>query len=330
MSKRFAVVGLGSIAERHRRNIRLLWPESTIYAVSSSGRIPGEIPANCDELLTGIEELLTRSVDVAIIASPAPFHARHAVALIRAGIHTLIEKPLCTAPEDATAILQSADKPHSNVAVGYCLRFLPSALLMKTLIEERKVGQIFNVFIEVGQYLPDWRPNRHYSDTVSARAELGGGALFELSHEFDYCQWIFGELSLKHACLRSSAQLNLDVEDMADVVATLPDGALVNIHLDFLQKRAYRNCRVVGSDGVLNWDLISNTVYFTSSDCNETLYSEADWDKNQMYTNMLAQFVAGPDREPDSTLCTLTQGLDTVHFINQIKSFSNVYRNNHK
>ncbi len=330
MSKTFAVIGLGSIAERHRRNIRLLWPDSKIYAVSSSGRIPGETPANCDELLTGIEDLITRSIDVAIIASPAPFHARHAIELIQAGIHTLIEKPLCTSPEDATAILQSAAKPHSNVAVGYCLRFLPSALLMKTLIAERRAGQVFNVSIEVGQYLPDWRPNKLYTDTVSARAELGGGALFELSHEFDYCQWIFGELSLKHACLRSSEQLNLDVEDIADVVAMLPDGALVNIHLDFLQKRPYRHCRVVGSEGVLNWDLITNTVSFSNSDGDETIYSEALWDKNQMYTDMLAEFVSGGVQEPDSTLCTLAQALNTVHFINDIKSSSNVNRNKHK
>lgn len=330
MSINFAVVGLGSIAERHRRNIRQLWPESTIYAVSSSGRMPGETPANCDELLTRVEDLLTRSIDVAIIASPAPFHARHAVDLIQAGIHTLIEKPLCTNPEDATAILQSADLSDGKVAVGYCLRFLPSALRMKTLIEERKVGQIFNVYIEVGQYLPDWRPSKHYTDTVSAKAELGGGALFELSHEFDYCQWIFGELSLKHAWLRSSSQLNLDVEDIADVVATLPDGALVNIHLDFLQKRASRNCRVVGSDGVLNWDLIRNTVTFSDDHVEEVIYSEVNWDKNQMYTNMLAQVVAGPDEEPASSLCTITQALNTVRFINTIKSSSNVHRNNHK
>ncbi|BFT31115.1 Gfo/Idh/MocA family oxidoreductase [Alteromonas sp. D210916BOD_24] len=330
MSKKFAVVGLGSIAERHRRNIRLLWPDSKIYAVSSSGRVPqGEI-ANCDELLDSVESLTAKSIDMAIVASPAPFHAPHAVALIQAGIPTLIEKPLSTNLEDANAILQCAAMPNNKVAVGYCLRFLPSALLMKTLIKDRKVGQIVNVFIEVGQYLPDWRPTKNYRDTVSAKAELGGGALFELSHEFDYCQWIFGELSLKHAYLRSSSQLQLDVEDIVDVVATLPDGALVNIHLDFLQKKAYRNCRVVGSHGVLNWDLIHNSVSYCDGNGDETIYSEAHWDKNQMYTAMLSQFVTAPTNQASSAICTPAEAFNTVHLIDSIKNSCAVLSDNQK
>lgn len=328
MSKNFAVIGLGSIAERHRRNVRLLWPDSKIYAVSSSGRISQQPITHCDECIPRVEDLLKKSIDMAIVASPAPFHALHAIELIQAGIPTLVEKPLSTKLEDANAILKCAQKPNSHVAVGYCLRFLPSASLMKSLVEERKVGQIFNVFIEVGQYLPDWRPHKHYKDTVSAKAELGGGALFELSHEFDYCQWIFGELSLKHASLRSSPQLKLDVEDMVDVVATLPDGAVVNIHLDFLQRRAYRNCRVIGSDGVLNWDLINNTVTFSDSSGDELIYSEAHWDKNLMYTNMLEQFIAAPINQKASTLCTPEQALDTVRFIDKIKSSSKLHCDN--
>ncbi|WP_334018918.1 Gfo/Idh/MocA family protein [Alteromonas sp. S015] len=330
MSKRVAVIGLGSIAERHRRNIRLLWPESKIYAISSSGRRPQPPIPHCDELISCVNDVLKKPIDMAIVASPAPFHALHAIELIQAGIPTLIEKPLSTNLEDANAILTCAYGANNQVAVGYCLRFLPSALLMKSLVEKRKVGQIFNVFIEVGQYLPDWRPNKHYKDTVSASAELGGGALFELSHEFDYCQWMFGELSLQHASLRSSPQLKLDVEDMVDVVATLPNGALVNIHLDFLQRQAHRTCRVVGSDGVLNWDLINNSVTFSDSNGNETIYNDAHWDKNQMYTNMLAQFATAPIQNYGSMLCTPAQALNTVRFINTIKNSNYLHCNNQK
>lgn len=319
MSHNFAVVGLGSIAERHRQNIKALWPNSNIFAISSSGRAAQAPIANCDNFAANIADVPVNTMDMAIIASPAPFHVAHAMTFLRAGVPTLIEKPLCTNLEEASTLEQYAKDNNSRVAVGYCLRFLPSAGLMKQLIENSKVGQVLNVFIEVGQYLPDWRPNKHYKDSVSARAELGGGALLELSHEFDYCQWLFGELSLKYASLRSSTQLELEVEDIVDVVATLTSGALVNLHLDFLQQKAHRHCRVVGSEGTLNWDLIKNEVTFCNNVGCTTLYSKPQWDKNLMYTAMLEQFFGATTTLEKSPVCSLAEAVNTLSFINNVK-----------
>ena len=318
MSKNFAVVGLGNIAERHRQNIKALWPNSNICAISSSGRAAQSPIANCDKFVANIADLSVKAIDMAIIASPAPFHVAHAMRFMRAGIPTLIEKPLCINIEEASTLEQCAKDSNCRVAVGYCLRFLPSAGLMKQLVENRKVGQVLNVFIEVGQYLPQWRPSKHYKETVSANAALGGGALFELSHEFDYCQWIFGGLSLKHAYLRRSEQLQLNVEDIVDVAATLPNGALVNLHLDFLQQKAHRHCRVVGSEGTLNWDLIKNEVTFCNNDGCTTLYSKPQWNQNLMYTAMLEQFFGATSTFEKSLICSLDEAVDTLRFINDI------------
>ncbi len=300
MSKNFAVVGLGNIAERHRQNIKALWPNSNIFAISSSGRAAQAPIANCDNFAANIADVPVNTMDTAIIASPAPFHVAHAMTFLRAGVPTLIEKPLCTNLEEASTLEQYAKDNNSRVAVG-------------------KVGQVLNVFIEVGQYLPQWRPSKHYKKTVSANAALGGGALFELSHEFDYCQWIFGGLSLKHAYLRRSEQLQLDVEDIVDVVATLPNGALVNLHLDFLQQKAHRHCRVVGSEGTLNWDLIKNEVTFCNNDGCTTLYSKPQWDKNLMYTEMLEQFFGATTTLEKSPICSLAEAVNTLSFINNVK-----------
>ena len=54
---------------------------------------------------------------------------------------------------------------------------------------------MLSVRSSVGQYLPEWRKNTDYRKGVSARQDLGGGVLLELSHEIDYIQWIFGEIA---------------------------------------------------------------------------------------------------------------------------------------
>ncbi len=37
---RFVVIGLGSIAKRHVRNLKSLYENSAVYVMSASGRVP--------------------------------------------------------------------------------------------------------------------------------------------------------------------------------------------------------------------------------------------------------------------------------------------------
>nr|WP_086939821.1 Gfo/Idh/MocA family oxidoreductase [Thaumasiovibrio occultus] len=317
MSK-VAVIGLGNIATRHRRNLKALYPNVTLLAMSASGRIPEEAISDCDGIVGSIDELIAQRVQLVIVASPAPFHARHAIALLEANIPVLIEKPLATTSEDCQAICKAAERSGTPVAVGYCLRYLSSALQIKALFEQGILGELYHAHIEIGQYLPDWRPSKDYRECVSARPELGGGALLELSHELDYSQWLLGPLAVQHAILRSSHELGLEVEDSADVMSTTQSGAVVTIHLDFLQRQAYRRCRFVGQLGALEWDLIGNAIYFTDGEGRRALYSEPEWDKNQMYLEMVRDFVAATQHQTNQAI-TLQEASLSVSLIEKIK-----------
>ncbi len=317
MSK-VAVIGLGSIATRHRRNLKNLFPRAELLVMSASGRIPKEVISDSDGIAASVEELIEADVELVIVASPAPFHAQHAVPLIEAGIPTLIEKPVTTTIDDAQAILQAITQYQTPVAVAYCLRYLPSALKLKALLVGNGIGTLYNAHIEIGQYLPNWRPSKNYRDCVSAKRSLGGGALFELSHELDYAQWLLGPLHLQYALLRSSEELDLDVEDIADITTLTDTGVVATIHLDFLQRKAHRKCSFVGSNGRIEWDLIQNQLTLTTAAETRVIYSDPEWDKNQMYIAMIEDFVQmiGQNRH---TCTELTEAVTTVHLINDIK-----------
>lgn len=316
--KRVAVVGLGNIATRHRRNLKMLFPEARLYAMSASGRIPTELVPDCDQVVAGLDELVRKQVELVIVASPAPFHAAHAIPLIEAGIPTLIEKPVTVSLSEAEVIQRAIAQYETPVAVGYCLRYLSSAQKLKALLSQNKVGTLYNAFIQIGQYLPDWRPSKDYRDSVSANPKLGGGALLELSHELDYSRWLLGPLTLQHAILRSSKELELEVEDLADITVTTPQGAIGHIHLDFLQRKAHRQCSFIGSAGRLDWDLIRNEICWSSAEGSDVLYSEPEWDKNQMYLNMLRDFIHMIQGKPHQCV-ELVDATETIQLIQQIK-----------
>lgn len=318
--KNIAVIGLGNIATRHRRNLKMLFPEAKLIVMSASGRIPKEPVSDSDHIAESIDEIIQLQVQFAIIASPAPFHAQHAIPLIKAGIPVLIEKPVSVTQTDAQALIDAEAQYKTPVSVGYCLRYLPSAQQVRQMIQEGVIGNLYNAFIEIGQYLPDWRPTKDYRETVSAKTELGGGVLLELSHELDYAQWILGSLTPKYVVLRASEELGLEVEDNADLLMTTAKGAVVNIHLDFLQRKAHRKCRFIGSEGCIEWDLIRNEVVLIKAKEQQEIYSAPEWDKNQMYLEMVTDFIKKINGQPNQSI-SLQEAERTVGLIVEMKEF---------
>lgn len=316
-----AVIGLGNISKRHRANIKRLYPEAVVFAVSASGRQPCEPIENADEFLSSIDELLQHKPDMAIVASPATFHAQHAIPFLKNEIPVLIEKPLSGCEWEAASILAAEKQYKTPATVGYCLRYLPSSQYIKLLLEDNLIGEIYNAFVEVGQYLPDWRPSQNYRESVSASAQLGGGVLLELSHELDYIQWLLGPLQYQHAILRSSKDLQLPVEDSADILALNVGGTVVSVHLDFLQRKVHRKCRFIGSEGSLEWDLLRNEITFSTKGSERQVFSQPEWDKNQMYLDMLQDFEGLINGKPNSCV-TLDEAQRTVSLITKIKSLA--------
>ena len=312
------VVGLGSIALRHRRNLKLLFPEVLIIAVPASGRVSNQNVEFADKIILTLEEAIKEKINIAIVASPAPFHLIHAKLLLLAGIPSLIEKPVTSNLQDAQELIRIHNETGTPTAVGYCLRYMPSSIKMKELLEQTIIGNIYNAFVSVGQYLPDWRSSKEYQNSVSAKKSLGGGALLELSHEIDYIQWLLGSMEVQYAHLRSSSELNLEVEELVDVILSSNSGAVCNIHLDLLQKKASRTCSFIGEKGRLDWDLLSNTIMLHTGGGSEVLFSEADWDPNQMYLSLLTDFLDLAAGCKNSSI-DLEQATKTIKLIERIK-----------
>jgi predicted dehydrogenase len=319
MITRAVVVGLGNIALRHRRNLKSLFPEIFIIAVPASGKVTNQNVDFADQIILTLEEAINEKVDIAIVASPAPFHAIHVKLLLLAGVPSLVEKPVTSNSQDAQELIRIHNETGTPTAVGYCLRYMPSSIKMKELFEKNIIGNIYNAFVSIGQYLPDWRPSKDYRHSVTAKKSLGGGALLELSHEIDYIQWLLGPMKVHYAQLRSSSELNLEVEELADVILVTDTGTVCNIHLDFLQKKANRTCSFVGEKGRLDWDLLSNTIQLHTKSGIVCLFSEADWDSNQMYLSLLTDFLDLVAGCKNSSI-DLEQATKTIELIEGIKS----------
>lgn len=316
------VIGLGSIGLRHLANLHLLFPDARLLAISASGNSSQTLP---DYACTAsMAQLISVKPEFVIIASPASLHQQHAEQLLAAGIAVLVEKPLSATAEQTQQLLATAQRfPDSIVDLGYCLRFLPAAQQLKTILEAGHLGRVFTVIAQVGQYLPHWRPGKDYRQSVSARQALGGGALLELSHELDYLQWLFGPLTLCHARNRKSGLLELDVEDITELFLTTADQISALVHLDFVQQRAFRRCSIIAQHGRLEWDLVANTLHLYQHDKEQVLYQDDSYDKNSMYLDMLSAFWQKVQQK-NNCKAALNSAASLIELIEQAKAIAPV------
>jgi len=263
MIDRILIVGLGSIGQRHLRLARELVPNADIRILRH--QVTSEVPQHSNGCFSSIEEALAYMPKVAIIANPAPFHIPIAQALAEIGAHLLIEKPLSDSLDGITKLIETCQIRGTVLLIGYNLRFLSSIQHFRDLLYSGIIGKILSVRCEIGQYLPSWRPKSDYRDCVSARQELGGGVLLELSHEIDYLRWIFGEVAWVKASLSRQSDLEISVEDSAHIIMGFAPSfdnyqLIGTVNLDFIRHDTTRECVAIGKRGSLRWNGLTDEV----------------------------------------------------------------------
>ncbi len=261
--------------------------------------------------------------DAAVIASPSPFHQQQAFALANQGISLLIEKPVGTGSETQQVwdeLLELSDSV--LMLVGYVLRHDPCAAYVKEKIEHRELGKVLEADFYCGSWLPEWRPNTDYRESVSGQQSLGGGVLLELSHELDLAGWILGEFELSFASLQQSGLLDVDVEDQAMLVGRSDSCPLITIRLNFCTQPSRRRVVMRCERGEITWDLLSGDINVLTGDQLVQSFRSGlvGDDRYRLQAEHFMTCIAG-DRRP---CCSLSDGLQVLKIINQarIKSAS--------
>ncbi|MDB5193826.1 MAG: hypothetical protein JWQ96_3389 [Segetibacter sp.] len=315
---KIVLIGLGSIGQRHLRNLLQLGYKQ-VTVISRSGILPSDF-ASLPVFSSLTEALATSTFDAAIICTPTAFHTHSLLPLLQAKVPNIyIEKPVSHNWEQLNTILSLTTKYSNNIVVGFDLHFDLGLQKVKQLIQEGVIGQVISANAQVGQYLPDWRPQEDYKTGMSARTETGGGVMLDLVHEFDYLYWLLGKASHVSAQYINSGTLNIETEEVADVLVKFESGGSGTIHLDYLQPKLVRNCLLTGTSGSITWNLVENKVSWINSRKEEGEYDYKGFERNERFIQIIKAFLSG-DR--DERLTNLEQGLESLRWVLAAKKAS--------
>jgi predicted dehydrogenase len=260
---RWVVWGAGSIGTRHLRNLRALGERDVVALRRSDTPLDGDLGSI--RVRTDLAEARGDGEAIAIVCTPTAHHAADALAAVEAGCDVLVEKPLSDRLDGLDRLRSTAASRARVVGVAYCLRFHPAVARVRETLATGDLGRVLAVTVWCGQHLADWHPGSDHTGGYSARRDLGGGVLLDLSHELDYLGWLFGPAEAVTANVRNTGTLSIETEDVADLVVRLRGGLVASCHLDYLARPAVRGGWVACERGSLRWDLLRSTVERSSA-----------------------------------------------------------------
>ena len=178
MPLRTAVVGVGHLGRQHARLHANLAAEGlTEFAFvcdlnEQTARAIGD--EKKVEWTTDWRRLIGR-VDAVSLAVPTESHSEIAVALLEAGVHVLVEKPIARTLAEADEMIAAAAKSGALLQVGHLERFNPALVALRPHVRNP-------VYFEI-----------HRVGEFTARSLDIDVVLDLMIHDLDIVQWLVGE-----------------------------------------------------------------------------------------------------------------------------------------
>lgn len=177
--KRFAVIGLGNIAQvavlpafehaEERCELVALVSSDADKLAELGERYGVEHTGSYDDLEDTLAEA---EVDAAYIALPNAQHRSFTERCARAGVHVLCEKPMATSVEDCDAMIETCDENDVKLMIAYRLHFEPANLRAIELARTGRLGELRFFSSVFGQQVRE--------GDIRTRRDVGGGALFDM------------------------------------------------------------------------------------------------------------------------------------------------------
>jgi len=306
------IAGLGSIGRRHLSNLLKLGQDDIILYRTHHGSIPDD-ELDRFPIETDLNKALEHQPDGVIISNPTSIHLNVAIPAAEAGCHIFLEKPISHNLDRIHHLKNLISQKGGKVFVGYQFRFHPSLNIIRQTLIDGTIGKPLYIHAHWGEYLPSWHPWEDYRKGYSARADLGGGVTLTLSHPIDYLRWIIGDIQGIWAITGKVSDLELEVEDIAEIGIRFKNGILGSIHLDYLQNPPSHRLEIIGEHGTIRWDYSDNSIflYRKGFDSWQEIPTAINFDRNQLFIDEMEHFL-NVIQGKAKPICTFEDGVKAL------------------
>jgi predicted dehydrogenase len=202
---------------------------------------------------------------IMVSATPETLHYPMAKAVLEAGKHLLLEKPMAVTLDEADELNALADAKQLKFTIGYSQRFNAKQAMAKRAVGDGTVGRVTSMLI-----------SRHITRSlgakISSRTKLSPAAM-EATHDLDFAFWCLEPRRPVRVYSQNAWGARADtlgVPDTQYLMVTMDDGTVVTVGAGMSLPPGYPNqsttwMEIIGTDGAIlldasHRDIVLNTM----------------------------------------------------------------------
>jgi predicted dehydrogenase len=175
-------------------------------------------------------------IDAIVIATPLRFHFEMAKAVLQAGKHVLIEKPMASSTAECKKLIQIAGAQNLILMLGHTFIYSPAVRKVKEIIDSGDTGEI--------QYISSRRLNLGLFQTdINVTWDLA-------PHDISIILYILDQSPISVNC-QGKAYVNHKIEDVTNMTLNFANGGFATIQSSWLDPNKIREMTFVGSRRML-------------------------------------------------------------------------------
>lgn len=272
MATKFVVAGTGWVAGEYFKSIAL-HPNAELYGVFTRSKEHAQ--ARLKEfgleakIFTDFSKMANDpEVDAVVLCSTPDVRPDQAILAAEHGKHLVIEKPVTLNKESLWKVGEAIEKNRVHTVVSFVLRWNPLFNIIKALIHDNALGNIFMAQLDywhnIGPHYPQY--------SWSSQKALGGSSMLSAGcHAVDALRYFAGEAEevMAYSC-PTSADSEYGFDPNVIAVLKLKNGGIGKVSSSLECKSTYKyNVHLLGDKGS-----IMNNKMFTHKLPGQTDYAE--------------------------------------------------------
>ncbi|MEZ4499556.1 MAG: Gfo/Idh/MocA family oxidoreductase [Thermomicrobiales bacterium] len=269
-----AVIGVGLIGEQHAEAYQTN-PRAELAMVCD---LSAERAASVGERLgvastTSMADIANSDIEIVSVATPDHAHFASVMAMLEAGKHVVVEKPIATITKEAKAMVELAEAKNLKMTVNLGNRWNPNYISIRESVQSGEIGDPVMIYSKTSDTI--WVPR-----TMLSWAGKSGPQWFLFAHTMDMVRWIIGQEALEVYAIGQKKILKSEGIDAFDAIQALVrfENSFATFETSWIVPEAYPHIvesvlTINGSTGRLNFEGASQGFEISSDTVGKHMYA---------------------------------------------------------
>lgn len=250
-----------------------------------------------------MNEMLARNdIDAVSVVTHHNTHAKIVIECLKAGKHTVVEKPMCISISEADAMIDAAKKADKSLSVFHNRRHDGNVRAIKEVVTQGLIGDVFHIELSACGY-------GHAPDVWRSKKDVSGGALYDWgAHGIDWILHIMEgkKISQVSGFFHKRVWHDISNEDQTKAVILFDDKTVAEIMQSSIAYAGKPLWYILGTKGAIvdyGRDAIKGYIkeligpsggsfkLITSEGEKDVSYKESDWVNH--YADLADHFLRG-------------------------------------